>query len=118
MLADIVSDPTVAITIFAPTDAAFEGFLASQNWTLSDLLDSDYLRPFMEYHMVPAIIPIEEMMVGEELPTMFIGQNLTLSAPVNNLSLFTVNAEESTADIILGDIPAGQVSHQHLLDMS
>lgn len=98
----------MAITLFAPTDLAFELFVASHNWTLSDLLDSDVLLPILEYHMVPAIIPVAEMVSGEELPTMFVGQNLTLSYPEDD-SFFTVSAEDSTASITHGDIAAGQV---------
>ncbi len=110
MLADTVSDSGVAITVFVPTDAAFDEFLASQNWTLFDLLDSDYLTSIIEYHMVPAIITVAEMTNDEQLSTFFVGQNLTLASPASSDSFFTVVAEDSTADIIKADIAAGQVS--------
>ena len=107
--ADSLDDSDIAITVFAPTDAAFDEFLATQNWTLFDLLDSDYLTPIMEYHLVPAVIPVAAMTNGEEVPTFFLAQNLTLASPLTSNSLFTVNAAESTADIIEADIAAGQV---------
>ena len=97
-------------TVFAPTNAAVEEFLTSQNYTLSDLLDSELLPAIVGYHLVPAVIPVADMAAGEELPTFFIGQNLTLTAPASSDSAFTVDGAESSADIVQADIPAGQVS--------
>lgn len=117
--AERLDDPTIAVTIFAPTDVAFDEFLATQNWTLFDLLDSDYLTSIMEYHVVPAPATVFQMTVGgamlpqlfigEVLPTLFEGQNLTISAPLVSASALTVNAEDSFADIIVPDVTAGEV---------
>ena len=109
MRADTLNDPDVAITVFVPTDAAFEAFFVSQNMTTEDLLDSDFLVPLLNYHMVPAVIPVAAMSDNEELSTFLDGQNLTLSIPDTSSRVVTVIAAQSTAHIIGADTPAGQV---------
>ena len=68
--------------------------------------------PIVEYHLVPEILPVEQMYDGEELTTFFEYQNLTLSSPATSDFFFTVNAAESTADITSADNTAGLVSSQ------
>ena len=58
--------------------------------------------------MVPAVIPVAEMVSSEELPTMFIGQNLALSFPEHG-NVFIVSADDSIASITQGHILAEQV---------
>lgn len=72
-----------------------------------NLLNSDVLLPILEYHMVPAVIPVAEMVSSEELPTMFIGQNLALSFPEHG-NVFIVSADDSIASITQGHILAEQ----------
>ena len=113
--ADTLDASDIAYTIFAPNDRAFDEFLASQNFTLFDLLDSDYLTPIVSYHVVPYILPVSAMTNDLVVPTLFANQTLTLATPTQSYSAFTVNAEESTADIIQAGIAAGQ-SLIHVLD--
>ncbi|KAK9797403.1 hypothetical protein WJX73_005565 [Symbiochloris irregularis] len=111
-LIDSVSDSDVAVTVFAPTNAAFETFLAAQKLSLEDLLDSDYLMPIIMYHIVPDVLTTNMMYVGEELPTLLANTNLTVAAatPDSN-TVYKILSEntDSSAGIItnMNNIVAG-----------
>ncbi|KAK9797402.1 hypothetical protein WJX73_004615 [Symbiochloris irregularis] len=102
-LIDSVSDSDVAVTVFAPTNAAFNNFLAAQKLSLEDLLDSDYLMPVLLNHIVPEVLTTSQMYIGEELPTLLTGTNLTIAAATpNSNAVYKILSEnpDSTANII------------------
>ena len=51
-LASLVANPDGKFTVFAPTDAAFAAFLAENNITANDLLNSPDLADILLYHVI------------------------------------------------------------------
>ena len=56
--AGTLSDPTLAYTVFAPTNEAFEEAASDLNVTLTDLLASPDLSSILENHLVAFPLPV------------------------------------------------------------
>ena len=89
--------------------------MSAQNLALDDLLDSDMLLPILTYHLVPEVLLTEDMTLGQQLPTMLTGFNLTIeAAQPESFATFTIQSDnpDSSANILPSqkDIMAGQVS--------
>lgn len=57
-LNDTLSNLSGPVTLFAPTNEAFEEFLAAANISAADALASPYNRIVLEYHIVPGAIMV------------------------------------------------------------
>lgn len=69
-LLEILADEDVELTLFAPTDSAFEELLEEFELTVEDLLDSpDILIEILLYHIVDEIMLIENLEDGDEIET-------------------------------------------------
>lgn len=72
---EVLSNPDVQVTVFAPTDAAFVALLEALGTTAEDLLaDTDLLNTVLAYHVVPAafdaatVVSLDGAYVGTALP--------------------------------------------------
>nr|QOL01189.1 putative extracellular protein TR9_002 [Trebouxia lynnae] len=101
-LNDSLSNLDGPATLFAPTNEAFEEFLAAANITAEDALASPYNRIVLEYHLIPGAIMSESAFAdGEVLPTSLRGSNLTIvTDEVNNTEYITVVGYASEATIV------------------
>ncbi|GEM80195.1 fasciclin domain-containing protein [Vibrio superstes] len=100
-LVDTLSDPNAELTVFAPTDAAFEKFLMENNLTADELLGSPDLADILTYHVI----------AGEVDAATAIGLAGTTVEKVNGdnsaLSLSGENLLVNTATVTATDILTG-----------
>ncbi|SFT77320.1 Uncaracterized surface protein containing fasciclin (FAS1) repeats [Algoriphagus locisalis] len=78
------------LTVFAPTDAAFQDLYDALGVSGVDEIDIDLLTDVLTYHVVPARAFSQDLRDGAELPTLLEGQNLTVDLPgltINESSL-------------------------------
>lgn len=77
-----LNNPATAVTIFAPTNAAFSKYLAQANLTATQLLDSPDLNRILEYHVVPFALGPSDLYAGRTMPTL-LGTSSTWSLAVD-----------------------------------
>ncbi len=78
-LADAVSgDMADDLTVFAPTDAAFEALYDALGVSGVDEIPVDLLTDVLLYHVVPARAFSQDLRDGANLPTLLDGQELTV----------------------------------------
>ena len=81
-LVDAVSGGTTDnLTVFAPTDAAFEDLYTSLGVSGVDEIDVDLLTDVLLYHVVPARAFSQDLRDGASLPTLLEGNNLSVDLP-------------------------------------
>lgn len=91
-------DDVGSITVFAPTQAAFEKLPPA---TLGELVRfEDSLRQVIEYHFVPGKLSIEEVRASDSLPTLY-GSKVTIFT--SDHDTFYGSAHVDTADIETGN---------------
>ncbi|MEM9671220.1 MAG: fasciclin domain-containing protein [Bacteroidota bacterium] len=83
-------DPNAALTVFAPTNAAFEQLLAdSEDFNSLDDIPDDVLTTILQYHILASIKTAanleetEETLNGETISVMATGDGVTLNEDVN-----------------------------------
>jgi uncharacterized surface protein with fasciclin (FAS1) repeats len=111
-LAETFDDPFLSATLFAPTDDAFDAAAAALNLTSDELLNSPLLLPIVLYHVLAAPVLAEQLPDGATITTL-LEQNLTASVSTAIVAQsinavvaeanITLNATESTADIVGAD---------------
>tara|TARA_R110002020_G_scaffold474076_2_gene704422 strand:+ start:419 stop:1375 length:957 start_codon:yes stop_codon:yes gene_type:complete len=69
------------LTVFAPTDAAFEDLYDALGVSGVDEIDVDLLTSVLTYHVVPARAFSQDLRDGAELPTLLEGETLTVDLP-------------------------------------
>jgi uncharacterized surface protein with fasciclin (FAS1) repeats len=74
------------LTVFAPTDAAFQDLYAALGVSGVDEIDLATLTAVLQYHVVPARAFSQDLRQGASLPTLLSGKNLTV-----NLSNLKIN---------------------------
>ncbi|MEZ9710875.1 hypothetical protein BCT86_05450 [Vibrio breoganii] len=101
-LVETLSDPNAELTVFAPTDAAFEKFLMENNLTADELLGSPDLADILTYHVYAGEVDAATAIgLAGNTVGMFNGDNVALSLSGDNL---LVNTSTVTAtDIITGN---------------
>ena len=62
-LNETLSNLTAPVTLFAPTNEAFEEFLAAANITAEDALASPYNAIVLQYHVVPSTIMVTQFLL-------------------------------------------------------
>ncbi|REG86339.1 fasciclin domain-containing protein [Algoriphagus antarcticus] len=81
-LVDAVSGGTGDnLTVFAPTDAAFENLYTALEVSGVDEIDLNLLTDVLLYHVVPARAFSQDLRNGASLPTLLEGRNLTVDLP-------------------------------------
>ncbi len=66
------------LTVFAPTDAAFEALYAELGVSGLDEISDEDLTAILQYHVVPARAFSQDLRQDASLPTLLEGQNLTV----------------------------------------
>lgn len=87
-------------TVFAPTDQAFEDFLAANDEfeELSDI-SNESLIALLQYHVASGEVLSTELSNGETIPTLLSGESLTVSISGSTVSI-------GNADVVEADIRA------------
>ncbi|GAM65039.1 protein IG-H3 precursor [Vibrio ishigakensis] len=101
-LVEALSDPNAELTVFAPTDAAFEKYLTENNLTADELLGSPDLADILTYHVIGSEVDASTAIgLAGTTVEMFNGDKVALSLSGENL---LVNTSTVTAtDIITGN---------------
>jgi uncharacterized surface protein with fasciclin (FAS1) repeats len=95
-LVDTLNGPG-PLTVFAPTDAAFEAALADLGLTADELLaDTDTLTDILTYHVVEGAVLSTDLSDGMMAPTVN-GAELTISV---NGGVMVDDANVTTADVL------------------
>lgn len=74
------------LTVFAPTDAAFEALYVALGVGGVDEIDIDLLTDVLTYHVVPARAFSQDLRDGASLPTLLTGSNLTVDLSGLNIN--------------------------------
>merc|ERR1712157_355770 len=70
-LASAFDDMSQKVTVFAPTDAAFEKLFAAENVTAEEVLaNKDFLTKVLKYHVAGSVLPFESLVDGESISTL------------------------------------------------
>jgi len=105
-LVNALSNSTVPLTVFAPTNAAFEDALALLGMSFEDLaMDKGMLTEILLYHVVPATLFSTDLEDGQELNTLLESESLTIDIEGQDVS---VEAVGSVAQIQELNIEAGK----------
>ncbi|GAM54551.1 transforming growth factor-beta [Vibrio ishigakensis] len=101
-LVETLSDPDAELTVFAPTDAAFEKFLTENNLTADELLGNPDLADILTYHVFAGEVDAATAigLAGSTIEKVN-GDNSALSLSGENLLVNT--ATVTATDIITGN---------------
>merc|ERR1719171_2372669 len=105
-LASAFDDMSQKVTVFAPTNAAFEKLFAAENITAEEVLaNKDFLTKVLKYHVAGSVLPFESLVDGESISTLE-GEDLGVStAQVQYRSdAKTVVGSASNATIVQGNV--------------
>ena len=70
-LASAFDDMSQKVTVFAPTNAAFEKLFAAENVTAEEVLaNKDFLTKVLKYHVAGSVLPFESLVDGESISTL------------------------------------------------
>jgi len=120
-LVEALSDPSTTYTVFAPTNEAFEKFLANASGldfgvaTVDDI-DTDTLTKLLTYHVIPVAALSTDLTDGRVLETLDVPE--TLSVDFSNgveIGNFKIVGSISNATVIASDKLAGN-SIVHVVD--
>jgi len=103
-LADVLKNPALTFTLFAPTNAAFNQLLAAQGITLQALLAHPALATILTYHIIPAALSTGQMNSGQILGTLQ-GGGLTTTF-ISSGALVVTGAQNSAVALTI-NIVAG-----------
>lgn len=105
-LQDALSDPEATLTVFAPTNEAFEAALASLGLTAEELLaDTETLTAILTYHVLGDIVTSSDIAAAgtEEIPVETLsGEELAVVVGDDG----TVGFVDQTATVTMADIEA------------
>ena len=103
------NDPTQDLTVFAPTDAAFEGVLAALGKESIDDIPVELLKEIVTYHILGTNVTSDELVNGD-VPTLLPGESVTVDitdgVKINNANvtvpdLKAVNGVAHVVDAVL-----------------
>lgn len=105
-LEDALADPEATLTVFAPTNAAFEAALAALGLTAEELLaDTETLTTILTYHVIGEVVTSSDIAGAgvEEIPVEPLsGEPLTVTVGDDG----TVGFADQTAVVTMADIEA------------
>lgn len=78
-LTDLDRDFEDNVTLFAPTDAAFEELFADLGVSGIDAIGVETLRRILQYHLVPSRLFSQGLRESDTLPTLISGQTLSVN---------------------------------------
>lgn len=99
-LVDTLRDPAASYTIFAPTNVAFNEFLAANNLTAEEALaNTELLTSILTYHVLPTAVPSSDITAGEVATV----NGQTVSITVTDGTVMVNDATVVQADIEAGN---------------
>lgn len=105
-LQDALSDPAATLTVFAPTNAAFEAALADLGLTAEELLaDTETLTSILTFHVLGEVVTSSDIAAAgtEEIPVETLsGEELVVVVGYDG----TVGFADQTATVSMADIEA------------
>jgi transforming growth factor-beta-induced protein len=105
-LQDALSDPEATLTVFAPTNEAFEAALASLGLTAEELLaDTETLTAILTYHVLGDVVTSSDIVAAgtEEIAVeMLSGEELVVAVGDDG----TVGFVDQTATVTMADVEA------------
>jgi uncharacterized surface protein with fasciclin (FAS1) repeats len=105
-LVDALADPEATLTVFAPTNDAFEAALAALGLTAEELLaDTETLTSILTYHVLGEVVTSADIAAAgaEEIPvTTLSGEELVVTVGDDG----TVGFADQTATVTMADIEA------------
>jgi transforming growth factor-beta-induced protein len=105
-LTDALADPDATLTVFAPTNAAFEAALAALNMTAEELLaDTETLTAILTYHVLGSVVTSADIAAAgsEEIPVETLsGEELVVVVTDTG----TVTFKDQTATVTTADVEA------------
>merc|ERR1712070_1043117 len=106
-LASAFDDMSQKVTVFAPTNAAFEKLFAAENVTAEEVLaNKDFLTKVLKYHVAGIVLPFESIVDGESISTLE-GEDLGVRTGGQlqyRSDVTTVLGSASNATIIQGNV--------------
>ena len=94
-LGGVLSDPAATLTLFAPTDAAFNALPAGTVTAL--LADIPLLTDILKHHVVGASV-MSSMLSNNQVVTTLLGTDVTVT--INSMGVYIDNAMVTVADIV------------------
>merc|ERR1712182_169950 len=107
-LINAFDDISQKVTVFAPTNAAFDALFAATNTTAEQILgQTDFLQKVLKYHVVGDVMPYADLTDGATMPTLLEGASLGASTATSDSTVysfgFPVGTTQTTAVTILGE---------------
>ena len=105
-LVDALSDPEAELTVFAPTNDAFEAALAELDLTADELLaDTELLTEILTYHVVDGIVDSTAAFAadGTDVPTL---QGATIAVSVVDDGVVLTDQLDRSANVVEVDVEA------------
>merc|ERR1712182_92547 len=97
-LINAFDDISQKVTVFAPTNAAFDALFAATNTTAEQILgQTDFLQKVLKYHVVGDVMPYADLTDGATMPTLLEGASLGASTA-------TILGEASNATVVQGNV--------------
>eukprot|EP00798_Chlamydomonas_sp_ICE-L_P019304 gene19304-25952_t len=113
---DAAQDPDTMVTLFAPTNMAFENALAALGISAEDLLaDTETLCDILKYHVVPAASTADLIRSTDatetiiDAPTLLTGQTVAISKVGDDVMV-------NDAKVVTPDVEIGSNSIVHIID--
>eukprot|EP01026_Neomeris_dumetosa_P063709 TRINITY_DN604_c0_g1_i9.p1 TRINITY_DN604_c0_g1~~TRINITY_DN604_c0_g1_i9.p1 ORF type:complete len:315 (+),score=42.32 TRINITY_DN604_c0_g1_i9:143-1087(+) len=101
-LVEVLTDPTLVATVFAPTNQAFEKLITNLNTTAEQVLGDPFLKSILLYHVVPdAAILSKDLEDGATVSTL-LDQDLTVDLK-DGVKIVGVG---SVAEVVVPDVKA------------
>ncbi|GMH39984.1 hypothetical protein BSKO_07888 [Bryopsis sp. KO-2023] len=109
-----LDNPKLEVTLFAPTDLAFELMLEKQKLTVKDFLaDRKSVREVLSLHIALKPLLTSNLRSSQSVDTRLSGSPILVSASLNDVLVVPPGGD--AADVILADIPACR-SVVHIVD--
>merc|ERR1711924_330535 len=121
-LVGALSDPSTKLTVFAPTNEAFDKLFSDFNVTAEEVLgNTKFLSDVLKYHVVGDVTAFGDLTDGSSLPTLLEGESLGVSTSESTATIygafgFPLGTQTAEAVTIIGGatnatVVRGNVGH-------
>merc|ERR1712072_1497977 len=88
-LVGALSDPSTKLTVFAPTNEAFDKLFSDFNVTAEEVLgNTKFLSDVLKYHVVGNVVAFADLADGASLPTLLEGESLGVSTSETTATIY------------------------------
>ncbi|KAK9800270.1 hypothetical protein WJX73_000195 [Symbiochloris irregularis] len=101
-----IKDVETILTLFCPTNAAFEALASTLGKTVEELLSIPIIRKIILYHILPVVEEVAEFAIGEFIQTLLSGSGIKINVVKAITTIIPTGGPP--ASIIEKDIKAGQ----------